>query len=43
MGTLASFVGLFLGLRIAKGLFGLFDLVGFTLPNTGLVFLTRTR
>ena len=42
MGTLASVVGLFLGLAIAKGLFGLFDLVGFTLPNTGLVFLTRT-
>ena len=28
MGTLASVVGLFLGLLIAKGLFGLFDLVG---------------
>jgi putative ABC transport system permease protein len=42
MGTLASIVGLFLGLLIAKGLFGLFDLVGFLLPNTGLVFLTRT-
>ena len=35
-------IGLFLGLALAKGLFWLFDLVGFTLPNTGLLFETRT-
>jgi putative ABC transport system permease protein len=35
-------IGLFLGLGIAKVLFWLFDLVGFTLPNTGLIFETRT-
>ncbi|MDQ3672601.1 MAG: FtsX-like permease family protein [Actinomycetota bacterium] len=42
VGVIASIVGLFLGLLLAEGLFGLFDLVGFTLPNTGLVFETRT-
>ena len=42
VGTLASIVGLFLGLALAKGLFKLFDAVGFTLPNSGLVFATRT-
>jgi len=42
VGTLASVVGLFLGLLLAKGLFKLFDAVGFTLPNSGLVFATRT-
>ena len=42
VGATASVVGLFLGLLLAKGLFRLFDAVGFTLPNTGLVFLTRT-
>jgi ABC-type antimicrobial peptide transport system permease subunit len=42
VGVLASIVGLFLGLLLAKGLFRLFDLVGFTLPNTGLVFEPRT-
>ena len=42
VGTLASIVGLFLGLGLAKGLFKLFDAVGFTLPNSGLVFATRT-
>jgi ABC-type antimicrobial peptide transport system permease subunit len=42
VGTLASMVGLFLGLVLAKGLFQLFDAVGFTLPNTGLVFEPRT-
>ena len=42
VGTLASIVGLFLGLGLAKGLFRLFDAVGFTLPNSGLVFATRT-
>ncbi len=42
VGTLASVVGLFLGLVLAKGLFRLFDAVGFTLPNSGLVFEPRT-
>jgi putative ABC transport system permease protein len=42
MGVLASVVGLFLGLALAKGLFSLFDAVGFTLPNQGLAFETRT-
>jgi putative ABC transport system permease protein len=42
MGIAASVVGLFLGLLLAKGLFKLFDAVGFTLPNSGLVFETRT-
>ncbi len=42
IGTLASVTGLFLGLALAKGLFRLFDLVGFTLPNQGLVFQNRT-
>ena len=42
VGTVASVVGLFLGLVLAKGLFQLFDAVGFTLPNTGLVFEPRT-
>lgn len=41
-GILASVAGLFLGLGIAKGLFSLFDAVGFTLPNNGLVFRGRT-
>ena len=38
IGILASIVGLFLGLGLAKGLFKLFDAVGFTLPNSGLLF-----
>jgi putative ABC transport system permease protein len=42
IGTAASVVGLFLGLGIAKGLFRLFDAVGFTLPNSGIIFATRT-
>jgi putative ABC transport system permease protein len=42
VGVVASVVGLFLGLLLAKGLFWLFDVVGFTLPNTGLVFEPRT-
>jgi len=42
VGALASVAGLFLGLLLAKGLFQLFDAVGFTLPNTGLVFEPRT-
>ena len=36
IGVLASVTGLFLGLFLAKVLFKLFDLVGFTLPNSGL-------
>jgi putative ABC transport system permease protein len=42
VGVVASVVGLFLGLLLAKGLFRLFDAVGFTLPNTGLIFEPRT-
>jgi putative ABC transport system permease protein len=42
MGVVASVVGLFLGLLLGKGLFALFDAVGFTLPNQGLTFETRT-
>jgi ABC-type antimicrobial peptide transport system permease subunit len=42
VGVVASIVGLFLGLLLARGLFGLFNAVGFTLPNTGLVFEPRT-
>jgi putative ABC transport system permease protein len=42
VGMLSSIVGLFLGLGLAKGLFSLFDAVGFTLPNSGLLFETRT-
>ena len=42
MGFFASLVGLFLGLGLAKFLFWLFGEVGFTLPNTGLLFKTRT-
>ena len=42
VGALASLTGLFLGLGLAKLLFWLFDLAGFTLPNSGLVFERRT-
>jgi putative ABC transport system permease protein len=42
VGIVASIAGLFLGLALAKGLFSLFDAVGFTLPNQGLTFETRT-
>ena len=42
MGVLASIVGLFLGLGLAKLLFWLFDKVGFTLPNSGIVFSAGT-
>ena len=42
MGMLASIVGLFLGLGLAKGLFSLFDAVGFTLPNNGILLEART-
>jgi putative ABC transport system permease protein len=41
-GLLSAVAGLFLGLAIATGLFKLFDSIGFTLPNNGLVFQTRT-
>jgi putative ABC transport system permease protein len=42
MGTLASVTGLLAGLGLAKGLFKLFDAVGFTLPNSGITFGTST-
>ncbi|MDH4177066.1 MAG: ABC transporter permease [Thermoleophilia bacterium] len=42
VGVLASVIGLFSGLLLATGLFELFDAVGFTLPNSGLVFENRT-
>jgi putative ABC transport system permease protein len=42
MGTLASVTGLLAGLGLAKGLFRLFDAVGFTLPNSGITFGTST-
>jgi putative ABC transport system permease protein len=42
IGTIASVTGLFLGLLLAKGLFGFFTAIGFTLPNTGIIFGTRT-
>ncbi|MGN6797480.1 MAG: ABC transporter permease [Gaiellaceae bacterium] len=42
IGTAASVAGLFIGLGIAKGLFKLFDAVGFTLPNSGIIFEPRT-
>jgi putative ABC transport system permease protein len=42
MGTLASVAGILLGLGLGTGLFKLFDAVGFTLPNNGLVLHTRT-
>jgi putative ABC transport system permease protein len=40
--VIASVIGLFLGLGLAKLLFWLFDAVGFTLPNSGLLLQTRT-
>jgi putative ABC transport system permease protein len=42
VGLLAAVTGLFVGFLLAKGLFSLFDSVGFTLPNSGIVFQTRT-
>jgi putative ABC transport system permease protein len=42
IGLAASIIGLFLGLALAKGLFWLFSQLGFTLPNTGLLFKPRT-
>ena len=41
VGVLASLVGLLAGFGLAKALFALFDAVGFTLPNSGLI-LTPT-
>jgi putative ABC transport system permease protein len=41
-GLLASTVGLFVGLALAKGLDELFKAFGADLPETGLVFATRT-
>jgi putative ABC transport system permease protein len=37
IGVLASLAGLIVGVGLAKALFWLFDLVGFTLPNSGLI------
>jgi putative ABC transport system permease protein len=42
MGSVASVAGIGVGLGLGVGLFKLFDLVGFTLPNNGLVLHTRT-
>jgi len=42
MGAFASIVGLVAGVALGKGLFKLFDAVGFTLPNNGLTVETRT-
>ncbi len=42
IGSIASVVGIFVGLGLGVGLFKLFDAVGFTLPNNGLVLHTRT-
>ncbi len=42
MGACASVVGIGVGLGLGVGLFKLFDAVGFTLPNNGLVLHTRT-
>jgi putative ABC transport system permease protein len=42
IGLLASVVGLFLGLLLAKGMEALFDAAGIDLPKTGVVFGTRT-
>ncbi len=42
IGTLASVAGIAVGLGLGVGLFKLFDAVGFTLPNNGLVLHLRT-
>ncbi|HEX6973010.1 MAG TPA: ABC transporter permease, partial [Vicinamibacterales bacterium] len=42
IGTIASVVGILVGLGLGVGLFKLFDAVGFTLPNNGLVLHQRT-
>src|SRR5690349_11948767 len=41
IGVLASLVGLAFGFALAKGLFALFNVVGFTLPNSGLVLTAK--
>jgi len=41
-GLVSAVAGLFLGLAIATGLFRLFDAIGVSMPNNGLVFQTRT-
>jgi putative ABC transport system permease protein len=42
IGLLASVVGLFAGLGLAKGLDAVFNAIGFSLPTTALVFKART-
>jgi putative ABC transport system permease protein len=42
IGLISSIVGILVGLALGTGLFKLFDAVGFTLPNNGLVLHTRT-
>jgi len=42
IGVLASVIGLFLGLLLAKGMDALFSAAGIDLPKTGTVFATRT-
>jgi putative ABC transport system permease protein len=42
IGAFASVVGIAVGLGLGVGLFKLFDAVGFTLPNNGLVLHART-
>ena len=42
IGLLASIIGLFAGLGLAKGLNGLFKSAGIDLPSAGTVFATRT-
>jgi putative ABC transport system permease protein len=42
IGAIASVLGIAVGLGLGVGLFKLFDAVGFTLPNNGLVLHTRT-
>jgi putative ABC transport system permease protein len=42
IGIIASVIGIGVGLGLGVGLFKLFDAVGFTLPNNGLVLHTRT-
>jgi putative ABC transport system permease protein len=42
IGVLASVIGLFLGLLLAKGMDALFAAAGIDLPKTGTVFATRT-
>ncbi len=42
IGVLASVIGLFLGVLLAKGMDALFSAAGIDLPKTGTVFATRT-